>query len=412
MTRPTSYTTRLTLRDVVSEALAGLVQRPGRSVLTMLGTILGVSSFVAVLGLTTTATSQIGKSFNVLQDTTVTVEDTISAAERPLSQQDQTSFPADSDARLERLNGVAAGGVWWPLPLRNPRIANQPTAAASDSQTTLGLYAASPGALRAAQPHLTSGTLYNDAHQRRKDRVCLLGSAAAHQLGITRADTRAAVFINDTAYTVIGVIDDSERLPQTLLGITIPTSTALTNYGPPQDTPAQALIHTNPGAAQLIAQQAPLSLRPDNPTHLKAVPPPDPRSLRDQVDTDLSGLFLLLAAICLAVGAFGIANTTLVAVLERTSEIGLRRALGARPRHITIQFLTESTALGTLGGLVGTALGIAAVLATAIFREWTAVVEPYTVLPAPLIGTLVGFLAGLYPAWRAARIEPLEALRR
>ena len=112
------------------------------------------------------------------------------------------------------------------------------------------------------------------------------------------------------------------------------------------------------------------------------------------------------------IGAVGIANTTLVAVLERTGEIGLRRALGPRPRHITAQFLTESAALGALGGLVGTSLGVPTVVGTALARHWTAVLEPYAVLPAPLIGMFTGFAAGLYPALRAARTEPLEALRR
>lgn len=404
--------TRLSLHDTVAEALAGLVQRPSRSILTMLGTILGISSFVAVLGLTSTATSQIGKSFSLLQETTVTVEDTAAGTGTEGARPGATSFPDDADSRLESLNGVEAAGVWWPLPLRNPRVASQPTTRTVDGRTSIGLYAASPGAMRAMQPGLISGRLYNDFHQRRHERVCVLGIGAARQLGIDRADTRAAVFINDTAFTVIGVMEDTERLPQTLLGVLIPSSTATTHYGAPTETPAQALIHTRPGAGRLIARQAPLALRPDQPALLKAVPPPDPRTLRDQVDTDLSGLFLLLAAICLTVGSVGIANTTLVAVLERTGEIGLRRALGARPRHITVQFLAESTALGTLGGLIGTAVGIVVVLATALARDWTAVLEPMTVLPAPLIGSLVGFLAGLYPAWRAARIEPVEALRR
>ncbi|GAB3667948.1 hypothetical protein GCM10027589_34160 [Actinocorallia lasiicapitis] len=123
-------------------------------------------------------------------------------------------------------------------------------------------------------------------------------------------------------------------------------------------------------------------------------------------------LFLALAGICLVIGAVGIANTTLVAVLERTGEIGLRRSLGARRRHIAAQFLTESAALGFLGGLIGTSLGIAAVVTTAIVQDWTPVLEPLTVLPAPLIGAATGVLAGLYPAWRAGHIEPVEALRR
>jgi putative ABC transport system permease protein len=130
------------------------------------------------------------------------------------------------------------------------------------------------------------------------------------------------------------------------------------------------------------------------------------------VNTDLSGLFLLLATICLLIGAVGIANTTLVAVLERTGEIGLRRSLGARPRHVAAQFLAESTALGTLGGLAGTSLGALTVVVVALARHWTALLDPATVAPAPLIGTLVGLAAGLYPALRASRIEPLDALRR
>ncbi|WUR90978.1 ABC transporter permease [Streptomyces sp. NBC_01262] len=410
--------TRLTLRDLFAEALAGLVQRPGRSVLTMLGTVLGVGAFVAVLGLTSTATGQIGKSFSLLQDTTVTVDDLggASTGDGTGTGRARMDFPPDTDARLARLNGVADGGVWWTVPLRNPVISPRADVTVEPGNGSgggdLALFAASPGALRAMQPTLATGRLYNDFHQRRGEHVCLLGSSAARLLGITRVDNRPAVFVNGTAYTVVGLLSDVQRLPQTLLGMVIPSSTALNTYGAPADSPAQAVIRTRPGAARLIARQAATALRPDRPELLKAVPPPDPHALRDQVSTDLSGLFLVLAAICLVVGAVGIANTTLVAVLERTGEIGLRRALGARPRHITAQFLTESTALGALGGLIGTSVGVAVVVATALARHWTAVLEPYAVLPAPLIGALVGFAAGLYPALRAARIEPLDALRR
>nr|WP_324290519.1 ABC transporter permease [Streptomyces sp. H27-H5] len=120
----------------------------------------------------------------------------------------------------------------------------------------------------------------------------------------------------------------------------------------------------------------------------------------------------LLAGICLVIGAVGIANTTLVAVLERTSEIGLRRALGARGRHVAAQFLTEAATLGTLGGLVGTSLGELTVVAVSLARDWTPVIHPATVAAAPLTGLVTGLPAGLHPAWRAARIEPVEALRR
>jgi putative ABC transport system permease protein len=130
------------------------------------------------------------------------------------------------------------------------------------------------------------------------------------------------------------------------------------------------------------------------------------------VTASLSSLFLTLAAIALLVGAIGIANITLVAVLERTGEIGLRRALGARPVHIAAQFLGESTALGLGGGLVGASLGVLTTLAVTIYRSWTAILDPRIVLAAPAAGAVIGLLAGLYPALRASAIEPAEALRR
>jgi putative ABC transport system permease protein len=184
-------------------------------------------------------------------------------------------------------------------------------------------------------------------------------------------------------------------------------------YGRPAEVGrARMIIDTELGAAGLIARQVSLALRPDNPELLVATSPPDPRQLRNSVTDDLSSLFIVLAGICLLIGAFGIANTTLVGVLERTPEIGLRRAVGAQRRHVAVQFLTESMALGLLGGLIGTGLGVLTVVIVALVRQWTAVLEPWAVLPAPLIGAIVGLLAGLYPALRAAWIEPLEALRR
>ena len=139
--------------------------------------------------------------------------------------------------------------------------------------------------------------------------------------------------------------------------------------------------------------------------------PPNPQNLQSEVTGDLASLFLVLALISLLIGAVGIANTTLVAVLERTEEIGLRRALGARPRHIAAQFLAEAAMLGTLGGLVGSCIGTAVVVISAAAKDWTAVLNPAYTLPAPLIGTVVGVLAGAYPALRAARTSPLAALR-
>jgi ABC-type antimicrobial peptide transport system permease subunit len=113
----------------------------------------------------------------------------------------------------------------------------------------------------------------------------------------------------------------------------------------------------------------------------------------------------------LFVGAIGIANITLVSVLERVGEIGLRRSLGASRRHIAEQFLLESTTLGLVGGIIGASLGTLVVISVAATRTWTPVLEPWVPLGAPLLGGVVGLLAGLYPSVRAAALQPVEALR-
>ena len=137
----------------------------------------------------------------------------------------------------------------------------------------------------------------------------------------------------------------------------------------------------------------------------------EPRKVRSDVEGDVNSLFLTLGAVSLLVGAVGIANVTLVSVLERVGEIGLRRALGAARRHIAAQFLMESTALGLLGGVLGASLGTLVIVGVSFAREWTPVLDASLPLAAPLLGALVGLLAGVYPSMRAASLEPVDALR-
>ncbi|MGY5060891.1 ABC transporter permease [Streptomyces sp. 900105755] len=394
------------MRDLFSEAGAGMLQRPARSVLTALGTVLGVGTFVAILGLTSTTSSQIDSRFNALTATEVTVEDAVHDPDGLIG----PAFPEDADTRMRRVNGVRAAGVFWTV--RDDRASTVRSAPVAGGEgESIDVVAASPGVLRAAVPTLTEGRLYDDAMARR-GRVAVIGEGTAARLGITTLETHPAVFIGDEPFTVVGIVQDVERKADLLLSVVVPPTSAEELWGRPGPGEASMLIATELGAARQVADEAPTALRPDHPEYLKAVPPPDPRGLRSGVGSDLSQLFLLLAGICLVIGAVGIANTTLVAVLERTGEIGLRRALGARARHITAQFLAESGTLGALGGLVGTSLGVLTVVGVALARHWTPVLHPGTVAVAPLVGLATGVLAGLYPAWRASRIEPVEALRR
>lgn len=392
--------------DLLDESLATLADRPGRSILTALGTMIGAGMLVAVLGLAATTAAQVSGRFDALAATQVRVED----ARDTVDADPDGPFPADADARLDALNGVTAAGVAW-----TPRGAQQSVSAAMGGRVrdTVSVTAASAGYLTAAGTTVAQGRLYDAFHDDTRQAVAVLGPAAASQLGIIDISTAPAVFIGGTPLTVIGILDDATREPALLSTIIVPRGTAERLWGSPAiEDAAHALIATNPGAALQIAQEAPLALRPDRVELIQAMPPPDPRTLRLAVDDDLASLFLALSAVCLLVGVIGIAGTTLVAVIERVPEIGLRRAVGARRRHVVIQVLTESGILAALGGVVGTTLGILTILAVALARGWTPVMEPLTLAAGPILGILTGLVAGAYPAYRAGRIPPAEALRR
>jgi putative ABC transport system permease protein len=248
--------------------------------------------------------------------------------------------------------------------------------------------------------------------------VAMIDTTTAAVLGIApaRLASHPAVFVNGIAYTVVGVYSSAQRVVTDESAMLIPENTALADFGNPEpgignQDEAQMVIATKIGAAQAVARQIAAAELPTDPTRLVVASPPNPQNLQSEVTGDLASLFLVLALISLLIGAVGIANTTLVAVLERTEEIGLRRAVGARPRHIAAQFLAEAAVLGTLGGLIGTCIGTGVVVISAAAKDWTAVLNPAYTLPAPLIGTVVGVLAGAYPALRAARTSPLAALR-
>lgn len=393
--------------DLARESLAGIVQRPGRSMLTIAGVAMGIGAFVAILGLTSTAAGQISKQFSVFAATQVTVVDSGDAGSAPV-----LDFPADADHIADHMNGVLAAGLYWQVDTTNAPVAVQP-GLPSTTGNTIPVYAASPGLMTASGAAYSTGVGFSGFDEQRDQLVAVIGAAVARQLGISSLSPPPAIFIGDQEYTVIGILGKDPRLAALELAVVIPESTALNYYGPPPPaSPATMLIHTRLGAAQLVARQAPVALLPTDPSLLTAVTAPSLSQLQHGVSFTISSLLLLLAAVTVAVGALGVANTTLVAVLERTGEIGLRRAMGARPRHIAAQILLESALLGLIGALVGTAFGILAVVAVSIDRQWTAVLSPLAVYPVPVAGAVIGLLAGIYPALRASTIEPAAALRR
>lgn len=396
---------RLSIVDLLAEAFAGLFARPLRMTLTVLGTVIGLTALVATLGLSRTAGHQIIARFDELAATEITVSGVPAAeGQRP------NSLPWDAARRVSRLNGVVAAATMSRIDIGDRLVSSSPIEdPQGQNRFKMQVQAASTELFSTVRAELRSGRLLDPVHSRRADRVAVLGPNAARQLGITRVDQLPAISIGDDMFLVVGILDSVERKHTLLSAVIIPEGTAQRLYR--LSAPELLVVETEVGAAGLLSKQVPFALRPDAPQGLKVASPVQPQRLRAGVRSDLNVLFLLLGGVSLLVGAIGIANVTLVSVMERTGEIGLRRALGATRRHVALQFLLESATMGLLGGVIGASLGMLVVVGVAAYQSWTPVVDPLVPVLAPLVGAVTGLLAGLYPAWRAGRLEPVEALR-
>ena len=396
----------ITIRDLFNEAFAGMFARPVRMMLTVLGVVIGLTALVATIGLTRTAGNRIISQFDQLAATELFV----SARPGRTGIIDPEAIPWDAPTRLRRLNGVVAAGTMSEIDIGDMLVTSSPVKdPLRQTAFKLSVHAASPELFRAVRADLKTGRLPDLGHSERADRVAVLGPDAARRLGVLGLGQLPAISIGDHLYLVVGILRDVARKPELLGSVIIPEGTARQDFG--LVGPGLVVIETRIGAAYLIAEQSRSALRPDDPRILKVEVPLEPKRVRDEVQSDVNVMLLLLGGLSLVVGAIGIANITLVSVMERTGEIGLRRAIGATRGHIAAQFLFESASMGVIGGILGASLGVMIVVGVSAYQLWTPVLDPAAPILAPLIGGAIGLLSGAYPAMRAARLEPVEALR-
>jgi putative ABC transport system permease protein len=389
---------RMGPRDVIRVGAAGLRTRPTRVLLSALGIAIGIAAMVAVVGISSSSKEQLNRQLAALGTNLLTV-----SPGRTIEGQ-TAALPAEAEAMIGRIGPVTAvsatGAVERAKVYRSDKIPKVET----NGLTVLAARVSLPPTVGAT---VHSGTWLNGATSRYP--AAVLGADAATRLGIGRPSPDAEILVAGERFTVIGVLDPvalaSELDAAVLIGWDVATDLfdfdgrATTVYARSRDSQVDA-VHT------VLAATA----NPRSPGDVRVSKPSDFLAARRAADATLNGLLLGLGAVALLVGGVGVANTMVISVLERRAEIGLRRSLGATRGQVRLQFLAESLLLSALGGLGGVLLGITVTAAYAAYQTWPSVVPGWASAGALAATVVIGGVAGLYPAIRAARLSPTEAL--
>jgi putative ABC transport system permease protein len=387
-------TPQLVPRDVLRVGAVGLRARPVRAALSALGIAIGLAAMLAVIGISSSSKVEMSRLLDSLGTNLLSVSPGQSfghAARLPTE-------AAGMIARMPQVEAVSGIGTIDAKAYRSDLIP-------AGESGGLGVHAVDLDALDTLRGTVARGTWLNRATAQYPTAV--LGSTAASRLGVVTPGTE--IRVGSQWFTVVGILDPVILAPELDTGVLIGPD-ASRDYLDWSGHMTRLYVRVAPDtvrdAAGLLARTA----NPQAPHEVDVSAPSDALAAREASEQTLTGLLLGLGSVALLVGGIGVANTMIISVLERRSEIGLRRSLGATRKQIRMQFLVESIMLSLLGGVVGCIVGAAITVGYATMQGWP-VDLPLPVLGAALaITILTGIAAGLYPAIRAARLAPTEAL--
>ncbi|HWD55508.1 MAG TPA: ABC transporter permease [Acidimicrobiales bacterium] len=388
----------LSLGDLLRVASVGLRTRRLRAALSSLGIAIGVAAIVAVLGLS--SSSQAGLLAEIGQLGTNLLE----------VQNGQTEFgqtaelPKEAPAMIARIGPVTETqftGTTSASAYRNPLIPAVNTNAISVDASSLQLP-------KAVGTTLYAGTYLNAATAHLP--VCVLGAAAAQHLGIDHLFRGERIWVGNHWFYVVGILNPSVLTPEIDSDVLVGFPAAQRFLGF-DGHPGTIYVRTNPNDVDAVDSILGAAANPESPSNVNVSQPSQALVAQADAKNAFNDLFLGLGAVALLVGAVGVANIMVISVLERRSEIGLRRSLGATKGHIRTQFLSEAILLSILGGLVGVGAGALATVVYASAKHWSIDVPPLAWAGGFAAALAIGAVAGLLPALRAARLSPTDALR-
>ncbi|MEV0596624.1 ABC transporter permease [Nonomuraea cavernae] len=388
---------RLRPRDVVRVGGSGLRARPLRVFLSALGIAIGIAAMLGVVGISASSQEDLSRQLEALGTNLLTV----SPGQTLFGE--SSHLPVEAEGMIERIGpvvSVTATGTTPAKIYRNDHIPETQSGSISVSAARLDLP-------RDAGAQVVSGAWLNEATHRYPATV--LGTKAADRLGVVQAGPGQRVWLGGQWFTVVGVLGPAPLAPELDTAALVGWPVAEERLG---FDGYPTTIYTRAREDSVVAVRDVLgpTANPGKPNEVEVSRPSDVLAAKQATDATLNALLLGLGGVALLVGGVGVANTMVISVLERRAEIGLRRSLGATRGQIRLQFLAESLLLSAIGGVGGVALGIGVTTAYAGFQGWPAIVPVWVMLGGVFATLVIGGVAGFYPAVRAARMSPTEAL--
>lgn len=389
---------RLRFVDVLAVGSSGLRTRKIRTALSALGITIGIAAMVGVLGLSESSRADLRAQIEALGTNLLTV-----APGQGFGSGDGV-LPDDAVAKISRIGPVEQVADVIELDvsvLRNDFVNKNETGGITVAAADLAL-------LTTLNGQIAKGAWLNAASAEFTNVV--LGSVSARRLGIEEVDNGVQVLIGGDWFTVVGVLEPFPLAPDLDRSALVGKGVAQSLLGS-ELNPSIVYLRTTSALIDNVRSVLPATVDPAEPDEVSVSRPSDLLEAEAAADSAFTNLFLGLGAVALLVGGIGIANVMVIAVIERRNEIGLRRALGGTRAHIRRQFLIEALLLSTLGGIAGVALGAAVTAAYANLQGWEVVIPTTATAGGFAAAIIIGPIAGLYPAMRAAKLTPTEALR-